>query len=87
MGLGALGTLGVQFAKVMGYKVVGVDARKEPIELTKSLKYPPDLVLHAQETKAEEALKQIKDLAPEKAFEGLDGALTASTWLVVALRI
>lgn len=56
-----------------GYKVVGIDARKEPIELTKSLKYAPDLVLNSKETSADKAKEQVKALDPEKPFEGLDG--------------
>ena len=58
---------------VQGYKVVGIDARTEPIELTKSLKYPPDLVLNSKETSADKAREQVKALDPEKPFEGLDG--------------
>ncbi|CAD6566930.1 MAG: hypothetical protein CYPHOPRED_001274 [Cyphobasidiales sp. Tagirdzhanova-0007] len=74
-GLGALGHLGVQFAKTMGYKVVGIDARPEPVELAKSLTYPPDLTLMATETKVEDAMKQIKQLDSQKAFEGLDAVI------------
>jgi len=74
-GLGALGHLGVQMAKVKGYKVVGIDARKEPIELAGQLKYPPDLLLNATEIKAEDALKKVAELDKEKPFEGLDAAI------------
>ncbi|KAK9899837.1 alcohol dehydrogenase [Cystobasidium minutum MCA 4210] len=74
-GLGALGHLGVQFAICMGYKVVGIDARPEPIDLAKSLKYPPDLVLDATKIKAEDALPKVKELDPTKPFEGLDAVI------------
>lgn len=62
-----------------GYKVVGIDARPEPIELAKSLKYPPDLVLDVTKIKAEDALPKVKELDPQKPFEGLDGKLTCTT--------
>jgi len=75
IGLGALGHLGVQFAKCKGYKVVGVDARKEPVELAKSLKYPPDLTILTTETSAEDALKAVAKLDSQKPFEGLDAAI------------
>lgn len=58
---------------IQGYKVVGIDARKEPIELAGQLKYPPDLLLNATEIKAEDALKKVAELDKEKPFEGLDG--------------
>lgn len=56
-----------------GYKVVGLDARQEPIDLAKSLKYPPDLVLDVTKAKPEDCMPQVKALDPEKAFEGFDG--------------
>lgn len=62
-------------AKVKGYKVVGIDARPEPIELAKQLKYPPDLLLNAGETKAEDARKKVAELDKEKPFDGVDGKL------------
>lgn len=37
VGLGGLGLLGIQYAKAMGYKVVGIDNRKEAIEVCQSL--------------------------------------------------
>lgn len=54
--------------------MVGIDARKEPIDLAKQLKYPPDLVLNSTESKAEDTRKQVAELDPKKPFEGLDGA-------------
>lgn len=56
-----------------GYKVVGIDARKEPVDLAKTLKYPPDLTILATETKADDASQQIRQLDSKKPFEGLDG--------------
>ncbi|GJJ10907.1 hypothetical protein Clacol_005135 [Clathrus columnatus] len=45
VGIGALGHLGVQFAKSMGLRVVAVDAREEPLKMAKTLKYPPDITI------------------------------------------
>ncbi|KZO91259.1 GroES-like protein [Calocera viscosa TUFC12733] len=49
VGVGALGHLGVQFAKCLGYKVVAIDSREAPLELVKSLKHPPDIVINSTE--------------------------------------
>ncbi|GFZ49271.1 hypothetical protein JCM24511_07390 [Saitozyma sp. JCM 24511] len=78
-GLGALGHLGVQFAKAMGLKVVGVDARPYPIELARDLRFAPDLLINASETSPAEARKAILDMrGPEylpfaEPFNGVDG--------------
>lgn len=58
-----------------GYKVVGIDARPQPIELAKRLKYPPDLLLQTDQVKAQDALPKIRALDPEKPFQGLDAAI------------
>jgi 2-polyprenyl-3-methyl-5-hydroxy-6-metoxy-1,4-benzoquinol methylase len=58
---------------LQGYKVIGVDARKEPIQLAKDLKKNgADVLINADTTSVEEALKQIKQLDSE----GLSGAYT-----------
>ncbi|EJU00406.1 GroES-like protein [Dacryopinax primogenitus] len=49
VGVGALGHLGVQFAKCLGYKVVAVDAREAPLELVRRLKHPPDITINSTE--------------------------------------
>lgn len=48
VGIGALGHLGVQFAKAMGMRVVAIDARDAPLEMIKTLKYSPDVVLDSR---------------------------------------
>lgn len=48
---GGLGHLGVQFAKALGLRVIGVDARDEGLELSKE--YGADVVLDAREGKDE----------------------------------
>lgn len=59
IGVGALGHLGVQFAKCMGLRVVCVDSRQAPLELAKSLKYKPDHVIDATKG-VEHALAELK---------------------------
>lgn len=60
-------------ADPQGLKVVGVDARPEPIEMTRAFKLAPDLLLDATETSAEEAVELIKQLR-SKDYVGWDGA-------------
>ncbi|KAK4890012.1 hypothetical protein LTR27_011231 [Elasticomyces elasticus] len=55
---GGLGHLGVQFAKALGLKVIGIDARDEGISLTKE--YGADVVVDARKGK-EEAVKSVQD--------------------------
>ncbi|KAL8277614.1 hypothetical protein RQP46_010046 [Phenoliferia psychrophenolica] len=78
IGLGALGHLGVQMAKAMGYIVVGVDARPEPIELAKSLVLAPDLCINAATTSVEDALTAIAALDPKKQLRGLDACIVVT---------
>ncbi|KAL8277943.1 hypothetical protein RQP46_009575 [Phenoliferia psychrophenolica] len=78
IGLGALGHLAVQYAKAAGYIVVGVDARSEPIEMTKALKLAPDVCINAATTSVEEALVQISALDPKKPLRGLDACLVVN---------
>lgn len=47
IGAGALGHLGCQFAKALGYKVTMVDSRDAPLEMCKALKYPADVILNS----------------------------------------
>lgn len=53
----------------MGYIVVGVDARDEPIDLAKGLKLAPDLVLDARDG-VESAAEKIAALNPDKPYPG-----------------
>jgi len=77
VGLGALGHIGIQLAKTMGYKVVGVDARDEPIKLANSLKYKPDLCINTTKG-VDEAWKQIEELTKDEAYPGLDAVVVAT---------
>ncbi|KAI1449655.1 GroES-like protein [Annulohypoxylon stygium] len=54
---GGLGHLGVQFAKGLGIKVIGVDARDEGLKITKEM--GADVVLDARKTK-QEVVKEVQ---------------------------
>ena len=69
---GGLGHLGIQFAKAMGYKVVGVDARDEGLDLSKQMK--ADVVVDAR--------KDLKEVVEEvqraTGGEGVDATVNVS---------
>ncbi|KAK0347185.1 hypothetical protein LTR02_000845 [Friedmanniomyces endolithicus] len=69
---GGLGHLGVQFGKALGLKVIGVDARDEGLELTKS--YGADVVVDARKGK-EEAVKAVQEVT---GGEGADATVCIS---------
>ncbi|KIJ35816.1 hypothetical protein M422DRAFT_61229 [Sphaerobolus stellatus SS14] len=70
IGAGALGHLGIQFAKCMGLRVVCVDSRQAPLDLVRGLKYAPDFAIDATKG-VEYALKEI-------GSEGADATLMAT---------
>jgi len=70
VGAGALGHLGIQFAKCMGLRVVCVDARQAPLDLVKGLKYAPDYAI--------DATKGIEFALKEIGGEGVDATLMAT---------
>jgi alcohol dehydrogenase, propanol-preferring len=56
---------------------VGVDSRKEPLELTRSLKYTADLLTDSSQGKGR-ALEEIKKLKKNNDFPGLDAVVIAT---------
>lgn len=46
-GAGALGHLGVQFSKTLGYRTIVIDSRDPPLEMCKKLPYPPDVAFNS----------------------------------------
>ena len=56
---GGLGHLGIQFAKALGLKIVGIDARDEGLALTKE--HGADVVVDARKGK-EEAVKAVQEV-------------------------
>lgn len=69
---GGLGHLGVQFAKALGLKVIGVDARDEGLALTKEA--GADLVVDARKKK-DDVVKQVQDFTDG---EGADASIAIS---------
>ncbi len=56
-----------------GLKVVGIDARPEPIVMTRKLELAPDVLIDASTTTAAEAVKEVIKLRPS-GYAGWDGA-------------
>jgi D-arabinose 1-dehydrogenase-like Zn-dependent alcohol dehydrogenase len=56
---------------------VGVDSRKEPLELTRSLKYTADLLIDSSQGK-DKALEEIRKLEKNNDFPGLDAVVIAT---------
>ncbi|OWZ77994.1 alcohol dehydrogenase [Cryptococcus neoformans Tu401-1] len=74
-GIGALGSLGVQFAKAMGYQVIAIDNRPQPLRHIRTLgSLSPDLTFSSDHT-VEEGLKAIEEMFPEKILKGVDAML------------
>ena len=69
---GGLGHLGIQMAKAMGMKVIGIDARDEGLELSHEV--GADRVFDARKGK-NEVVKQVKDLT---GGEGVEAAINLS---------
>ncbi|CAK4015560.1 alcohol dehydrogenase [Lecanosticta acicola] len=69
---GGLGHLGIQFAKAMGLKVIGVDARDEGLELSKH--YGADIIADARKGK-EDVVKEIHGVTNG---QGVDSAVCLS---------
>jgi|SRR5579862_1384659 len=56
---GGLGHLGIQFAKALGYKVVGIDARPEALKVAESLGACDVLIDASKKESAQDLLKKI----------------------------
>lgn len=69
---GGLGHLGIQFAKALGLKVVGVDARDEGLELSKH--YGADVVVDARKGK-EQVVKEVQAVTNG---QGVDASICLS---------
>jgi len=57
--------------------VVGIDSRKEPISLAKTLKYTADLLIDSSHG-VQAAVEQIKKLPKNNDFSGLDAVIIAT---------
>ena len=58
---GGLGHLGIQFAKALGYRVVGIDTRPAALKLAESLRVCDALIDASKKKPIEELIKQIND--------------------------
>jgi len=58
IGIGGLGSLGVQFAKALGYKVVAIDDRQEGRDLAQELTLKADLVVDFNDSEAANKVKE-----------------------------
>lgn len=58
---GGLGHLGIQFAKAMGYKVVGIDARQNALEVAQDLQSCDILIDASKKEPISQLLKSIND--------------------------
>ena len=56
---------------------MGIDSRKEPLQLTKELKYTADLLIDSSQG-TESALEEIKKLKKNNEFPGLDAVVIAT---------
>ncbi|KAF2873554.1 alcohol dehydrogenase GroES-like domain-containing protein [Massariosphaeria phaeospora] len=68
IGIGGLGSLGVQFAKALGHPVVAIDSRPEGRELATEFKHKADLVIDSNDP---EAATKIKEWAGEGGLPGV----------------
>ena len=57
--------------------MVGIDSRKEPLDLTKSLKYTADLLIDSSRG-TQRAIEEIKKLKKNSIFSGLDAVVIAT---------
>ncbi|OWZ30102.1 hypothetical protein C361_01934 [Cryptococcus neoformans Tu259-1] len=77
-GVGALGNLGIQFAKAMGYGCIAIDVRKPPLELAMSMGLlSADLALNYDDG-TDVAIEAIKSEFPTRTFPGVDAMLVTS---------
>jgi alcohol dehydrogenase, propanol-preferring len=65
---GGLGHIGIQFAKSMGYNVVGIDAQDDALRIAESMNCL-DLLIDARKTNKEEAVKEIARKLPTNISE------------------
>jgi len=80
IGVGGLGSLGVQFAKCLGLKVVAIDVREEPLDLVRSFKHAPDVILNPKVDKepSEFLPKVVEKIGKSNGYDGLDAVIVAT---------
>jgi D-arabinose 1-dehydrogenase-like Zn-dependent alcohol dehydrogenase len=86
VGIGGLGSLGVQFAKALGHPVVVIDDRTEGMELAQGLTLKADLVVDFNDS---EAADKIKSWAGKGGLAGIvvcTDDVPAIKWSTKAVR-
>ena len=80
VGCGGLGLLGLQFAKIEGYKVVAVDTRDAPLDMARKFEHAPDLCINSKTTSAKDAVDKITNQLKggESALPGLDAVIVCT---------
>lgn len=78
IGLGGLGHIGTQLAKVMGYTVLAVDAKQEAIDLTNAAKHKPDVSMLATDDIPATLEKLSKFDKDEYGYMGVDATILAT---------
>jgi len=86
VGIGGLGSLGVQFAKALGYRVVAIDDRPEGLELAQSLTLKADLVVDFNDEKAAEKIKEWAGKGGLAAIVVCTDDIPAILWSTKTLR-
>ncbi|PWZ01812.1 GroES-like protein [Testicularia cyperi] len=77
IGAGALGHLGVQFAKCLGYKTWLFDARDAPLKMCQGLPYPPDAIYNSGKVDAQDQ-DQIDRIIEELGGSPADATIVAT---------
>ncbi len=86
MGIGGLGSLAVQFAKALGYRVLAVDNREEGKTLAQETPLKADLVIDFNDS---DATKKIKDWAGDGGLPAIvitTDNNAATNWALSTLR-
>lgn len=86
IGIGGLGTLGVQFAKALGHPVVAIDNRSEGRALAEEMSLKADLILDYDD---EKAVEKVKSWAGKGGLAGVvvcTDNVAATHWSLKLLR-
>jgi len=86
VGIGGLGSLGIQFAKALGYNVVAIDNRLEGRELAVETDLKADAVVNFNDEDAAEQIRKTVGHGGLKAIMCTTDAGAAITWSLGALR-
>lgn len=86
VGIGGLGSLGVQLAKALGYRVVAIDDRPEGMELAQSLTLKADLVVDFNDSTAAEKIKSWAGKGGLPAIVVCTDDISAIQWSTKTLR-